>query len=1051
MLAPAALCLAGVSANAATITWSGATNGNWNNTPSNWIGGTPATGNTLQWDSSSTANFSGTNNYAGLIIYGINILNPGSAVSIAGNTFSIGAGGIDMSNATQDLSITPSVTFNASSNINVASGRTLTLVGAANVISSGTTNLNLSGAYAQSGQITIANSTGQNAGIIINNGGTITSGASIYIGYSAGSTGYAKLESGVINKSGGAGNQRLVVANSGTGTFIQTSGSVNHTLAIATGAGGVGYAEINDGVDTIALDMATGASSNATLAIKGGNVTVTTIGANSLAYGTSAQAHIILAGGTTSMPALPTNRGVGATADIKFDGGTLMPIAASTTYMSGFTNAWLTNKGAIIDTITFNITIAQVLSDYTGANGILTKKGSATLTFSGANTYSGATTISTGTLALAAAGSINNSATITVGDAGSSGAVLDLTAKSIFNILSGQTLKGIGAINIGSGKTLTVDSGAHWAPGNSIGTNSVTGNLTLAGVSDFELGAAGLSHAAPGSSDRTDVTGNLTLGGTLHLVNSSAGAGSYKIFTYTGTKSGSFGSTTDITGYHAAVKDGGAGTGSGQGIFLDNYQFASTAFNTTSIDLGKIHAGGSFGTQSLSIGNTLGSGTYNETLGVQLANTSGVSTSGTSTTVAAGAAADTSLTLGLTASTAAAGHKSGTVDVQFTSNEVNSSGLGTTALTSLNKTVTVNGDVYSGAGVWNTTGGGSYGTLANMANWTTNGGAPGLDSGFTQSDSATFSSALSSGSANVTLDGAAPSLTALTFDNANGSYALNTGTGSGHVIFNNGASAATLAASNGRHTINATVTLKSNLNASVANSGNILLISGNISGDSGKGLTKSGLGTLTLSGSSSYSGATTVQSGKLVVDGSIASAVTVDSGATLAGHGSTGALTLENGGTIAPGNSPGTLTVDSATFKNGSIFSLDLTTNGTGTAGVDWDQLNVTGSLDLTGVIAGGIHLSLVNYNGFTWDGTTNHIWGSVITYGSVSGYNTNLFAIDSSSFSGSGIWSVIQNTNTLDLQYQVVPEPSTWAMLVGGLGMLAFGQRVRRRSNYIK
>jgi len=43
---------------------------------------------------------------------------------------------------------------------------------------------------------------------------------------------------------------------------------------------------------------------------------------------------------------------------------------------------------------------------------------------------------------------------------------------------------------------------------------------------------------------------------------------------------------------------------------------------------GRIHVGGTFGTQALSISNTLAAGTYNETLGAQLANASGVSTSG---------------------------------------------------------------------------------------------------------------------------------------------------------------------------------------------------------------------------------------------------------------------------------------------------------------------------------------------------------------------------------------------------------------------------------------
>ena len=34
------------------------------------------------------------------------------------------------------------------------------------------------------------------------------------------------------------------------------------------------------------------------------------------------------------------------------------------------------------------------------------------------------------------------------------------------------------------------------------------------------------------------------------------------------------------------------------------------------------------------------------------------------------------------------------------------------------------------------------------------------------------------------------------------------------------------------------------------------------------------------------------------------------------------------------------------------------------------------------------------------------------------------------------------------DLTLTVVPEPSTWAMMVGGLGLLVFGQKFRKRQN---
>ena len=77
-------------------------------------------------------------------------------------------------------------------------------------------------------------------------------------------------------------------------------------------------------------------------------------------------------------------------------------------------------------------------------------------------------------------------------------------------------------------------------------------------------------------------------------------------------------------------------------------------------------------------------------------------------------------------------------------------------------------------------------------------------------------------------------------------------------------------------------------------------------------VTKLGAGTLTLSGTNTYTGITTVSVGTLNVTGAAASsAVTVQSGATLTGTGKVGATTVANGGTLTPGSStaPGTLSV----------------------------------------------------------------------------------------------------------------------------------------------
>jgi autotransporter-associated beta strand protein len=118
--------------------------------------------------------------------------------------------------------------------------------------------------------------------------------------------------------------------------------------------------------------------------------------------------------------------------------------------------------------------------------------------------------------------------------------------------------------------------------------------------------------------------------------------------------------------------------------------------------------------------------------------------------------------------------------------------------------------------------------------------------------------------------------------------------------------------------------------------------SGGIS-DTG-GLTKIGTGIFTLSGTSGYTGATSVDAGTLLVNGSIAgSAVTVNAGATLGGTGTVGPTTIASGGTLAPGNSIGTITVSGALALNsGSTYAVEVSPSSA-------DKTVVTGAASLAG------------------------------------------------------------------------------------------------------
>ena len=184
-----------------------------------------------------------------------------------------------------------------------------------------------------------------------------------------------------------------------------------------------------------------------------------------------------------------------------------------------------------------------------GASGLI-KQGTATLTLSGANTYTGATTVNDGTLALNGGAAIANTGAVNLA---ASGAGLVLGANETIGSLTGVA----GTTVALGGSTLRVgDSGSTTFAGVLSGTGGLTkqgtGTLTLSGANTY-------------SGATTVNTGTLALGAAERIRNQSAvtvaGGATFNLAGFAETV-GSIGGAGDVTLGAGTLAAGGNNTSS---------------------------------------------------------------------------------------------------------------------------------------------------------------------------------------------------------------------------------------------------------------------------------------------------------------------------------------------------------------------------------------------------------------------------------------------------------------------------------------------------------
>ncbi len=590
----------------------------------------------------------------------------------------------------------------------------------------------------------------------------------------------------------------------------------------------------------------------------------------------------------------------------------------------------------------------------------LTKTGSGTLTLSGANTFSAGMTLSAGQL------NINNAKSIGSGTFTINGGTIDNTSGGAITLSNNNAQTWGGNFTYVGTNSLNLGTGAVTLSTNVTLTGSAS-TLTVAGIigdsgSGFSLAKSGAGTLALTAANT--YSGGTTLNaGVLSFANTALGAGNIT-FGGSGTLQWNGANTQDVSSTIQAIGSGITATFDTNG---NNVTLAAVLGGNGAI--AKIGAGA----LTLTGGNTFAGGATQSAGQLNINNATAI---GSGTLTIGGGTIDNTSGGAITLSN----NNAVTISGSFTFTGSNALNLGTGGvLLAGNKTIAANASTLTLGGVVSDGGNGFSLSKAGGGTLTLN-GANTLSGGVTTSNGTlNLGNAGAIGSGTFTINGGA-------IDNTSGSAM--TLTGNDTQVWGG---SFTFAGTNSLNLGTGAVSMTANRTVTVSSA--TLTVGGAISG--AFSLTKSGNGTIQLSGNNTYSGGTTLSAGQININSS-----------TSLG---TGTFTI-NGGKI-DNTSGGAITL---TNNNAQIWGGNFTFTGTNNLDLGSGAVTLTGTRTITnnggnltidGIISGAFGVTKAGNATLTLTGSN--------TYSGTTTLSAGLLNINNSAAIGTGTFTI--NGGTLD------------------------------------